>query len=120
MTAPLSSYSGALEIARFSKNGLNRDDFYWANRRKHCLPCHLKALITKKHNRIQAMESLTGYEPRTYRNFDGSDGFKTFRVVVETSDLYVKALCPLQKETEALIKKYRAQIQWAIHGDPNS
>lgn len=64
------------------------------------------------------MESLTGYEPRTYRDFDESDGFKTFRVVVETSDLYVKALCSLQKETEALIKKYRAQIEWAISRRP--
>jgi ApbE superfamily uncharacterized protein (UPF0280 family) len=64
------------------------------------------------------MESLTGYEPRTYRDFDESDGFKTFRVVVETSDLYIKALCSLEKETEALIKKYRAQIKWAIARRP--
>lgn len=64
------------------------------------------------------METLTGYEPRTYRDFDESDGFKTFRVVVETSDLYVKALCSLEKETEALIKKYRAQIEWAIARRP--
>jgi len=64
------------------------------------------------------MESLTGYEPRTYRDFDESDGFKAFRVVVETSDLYVKALCSLEKETEALIKKYRAQIEWAIERRP--
>ena len=64
------------------------------------------------------MESLTGYEPRTYRDFDESDGFKTFRVVVETSDLYVKALCSLERETEALVKKYRAQIEWAIERRP--
>ncbi len=64
------------------------------------------------------MESLIEYEPRTYRNFDGSDGFHTFRVVVETSDLYVKALCPLERQTEALINKCRAQIQWAIARKP--
>ncbi len=62
--------------------------------------------------------SLTGYEPRTYRDFDESDGFRTFRVVVETSDLFVKALCSLEKETEALIKKFRAQIEWAISRRP--
>jgi ApbE superfamily uncharacterized protein (UPF0280 family) len=64
------------------------------------------------------MKPLTGYEPRTYRDFDESDGFKTFRVVVETSDLYVKAHCSLERETEALIKKYRAQIEWAIERRP--
>ncbi len=64
------------------------------------------------------MESSIEYEPRTYRDFDESDGFHTFRVVVETSDLYVKALSPLEEETEALIKKYRAQIEWAIARRP--
>ncbi len=66
------------------------------------------------------MESLTGYEPRTYRDFDESDGFKTFRVVVETSDLYVKALCSLEKETEALIKNIGPRSSGPSHGDRNS
>jgi uncharacterized protein len=54
------------------------------------------------------------YEPRTYRNLSDTDRFKTFRVVVETSDLYVKALASLEVETEKLIREGRAQIEWAI------
>ncbi|MBI5572570.1 MAG: UPF0280 family protein [Desulfomonile tiedjei] len=54
------------------------------------------------------------YEPRTYRDFEETDDFKTFRVVVETSDLYVKALARLEKETERLIRLCRAQIKQAI------
>ena len=41
----------------------------------------------------------TLYEPRTYRDPEDTDRFKTFRVVIETSDLYVKALSSLEKET---------------------
>ncbi len=58
------------------------------------------------------------FEPRTYRDFEGSDGFKTFRVVVETSDLYVKALSNLEKETERLIRECRSQIKAAIARRP--
>jgi len=58
------------------------------------------------------------YEPRTYRAFDGSEDFKTFRVVVETSDLYVKALASLEKETERLIRECRNQIEWSIARRP--
>jgi ApbE superfamily uncharacterized protein (UPF0280 family) len=54
------------------------------------------------------------YEPRTYRNLTDADRFKTFRVVVETSDLYVKALAPLEAETERLIRASRAEVEWAI------
>jgi uncharacterized protein len=54
------------------------------------------------------------YEPRTYRRFDDRDRFKTFRVLVETSDLYVKALSDLRKETEELTLLCRSQIQEAI------
>jgi hypothetical protein len=59
-----------------------------------------------------------GFEPRTYRDFEASDGFKTFRVVVETSDLYVKALSNLEKETEQLIRECRSQIEVAIARRP--
>jgi hypothetical protein len=59
------------------------------------------------------------YEPRTYRDLDDNDRFKTFRVVVETSDLYVKALSLLEKETEALIRDSRARIRWAIDRRPD-
>jgi ApbE superfamily uncharacterized protein (UPF0280 family) len=59
------------------------------------------------------------YEPRTYRELDDTDRFKTFRVVVETSDLYVKALSSLEKETETLIRETRARIKWAIERRPD-
>jgi hypothetical protein len=58
-------------------------------------------------------------EPRTYRDMGDTDRFKTFRVVVETSDLYVKALASLEKETEELIRESRAQIKWAIKRRPD-
>jgi uncharacterized protein len=59
------------------------------------------------------------YESRTYRDPGDTDRFKTFRVVVETSDLYVKALSSLEKETEALIRESRAQVKWAIERRPH-
>lgn len=59
-----------------------------------------------------------GFEPRTYRGFEESADFKTFRVVVETSDLYVKALSYLEKETEHLIRECRSQIEAAIARRP--
>lgn len=58
------------------------------------------------------------YEPRTYRDFGDDGRFKTFRVVVETSDLYVKALSCLEKETESLVRKCRTQIEDAIARRP--
>ncbi len=61
----------------------------------------------------------TLYEPRTYRDPEDTDRFKTFRVVIETSDLYVKALSSLEKETAALIRESRAQIKWAIERRPD-
>jgi ApbE superfamily uncharacterized protein (UPF0280 family) len=54
------------------------------------------------------------HEARTYRDFGPSDRFTTFRVVVETSDLYVKAYRALENETEKLIRKYRSQVEYAI------
>jgi len=59
------------------------------------------------------------YEPRTYRDFGPTDRFRTFRVAVEQSDLYVKALRPLEKETERLIRRCRAQIEDAISRRPD-
>jgi ApbE superfamily uncharacterized protein (UPF0280 family) len=58
------------------------------------------------------------YGPRTYRTFEGSHRFKTFRVVVETSDLYVKAHSLLEKQTEELVRTCRAQIEAAIAARP--
>ncbi len=60
------------------------------------------------------MEPPVIYEPRTYRNYGDHDRFKSFRVVIETSDLYVKAHSNLEKETKRLIKEGRAQVEWAI------
>ncbi|HMK37616.1 MAG TPA: UPF0280 family protein [Desulfomonilaceae bacterium] len=54
------------------------------------------------------------YEPRTYRDLRNTERFAAFRVEVETSDLYVKALSPLEQETERLIRESRAQVEWAI------
>jgi uncharacterized protein len=58
------------------------------------------------------------YEPRTYRDFGVDGRFTVFRVAVETSDLYVKALVPLHEETEALIRLHRASIERAIARRP--
>jgi len=64
------------------------------------------------------MTASTVYEPRTYRDFDESGRFKAFRVVVETSDLYVKAHSVLETETDALIRSCRGQIEAAIARRP--
>ncbi len=58
------------------------------------------------------------YQPRTYRDYTETGRFHTFRVTVETSDLYVKALARLEHETEELIKECRSQIQAAISRRP--
>ena len=60
------------------------------------------------------MTAPTIYEPRTYRDFGPAGRFKTFRVVVETSDLYVKAHAILEAETEHLIRAARSQVEDAI------
>lgn len=60
------------------------------------------------------MTTLSFYEPRTYRDFDDGGRFKAFRVVVEQSDLYVKALAHLEKETEELVRQCRSDIEAAI------
>jgi ApbE superfamily uncharacterized protein (UPF0280 family) len=64
------------------------------------------------------MTDSTIFEPRTYRAFDHSGRLKSFRVVVETSDLYIKAHSVLEKETEQLIRSCRGQIEAAIARRP--
>ncbi len=64
------------------------------------------------------MIAPTVYEPRNYRDLDHSDRFKTFRVAIETSDLYVKAHSSLEKVTKELIRESRAQIKDAITRRP--
>lgn len=60
------------------------------------------------------MSGITLYEPRTYRDFEQTDRFKAFRVVVEQSDLYVRAGATLHGETEELIRRCRSEIEAAI------
>lgn len=59
------------------------------------------------------------YEPRIYRDYSDAGRFHTFRVTVETSDLYVKALDRLERETEELVRECRSQIQAAISRRPS-
>lgn len=77
------------------------------------------AHIARPSSSDSPMIPLNLYEPRTYRDPDDTDRFKTFRVAIETSDLYVKARSSLEKETEALIRESRAQIRWAIERRPD-
>jgi ApbE superfamily uncharacterized protein (UPF0280 family) len=58
------------------------------------------------------------FHPRTYRDFSEDTRFKTFRVTIETSDLYVKAHSLLEKETENLIRQGRNQVEAAIARRP--
>ncbi len=60
------------------------------------------------------MRGITLYEPRSYRDFEQTDRFKAFRVVVEQSDLYVRAASALHGETEELIRRCRSEIEAAI------
>ena len=58
------------------------------------------------------------FQPRFYRDFETTAGFTTFRVTVETSDLYVKALSKLEMETEQLVRECRGRIEAAIARRP--
>lgn len=60
------------------------------------------------------MTGLNLVEPRVYRDYGPSDRFMTFRVAVETSDLYVRAQRSLEVETERLIRTARSQVDDAI------
>ncbi len=57
-------------------------------------------------------------EPRDYRSFGSDEDLKTFRVIVETSDLYVKATSYLKDETERLIRECRTLIEKSIENHP--
>lgn len=58
------------------------------------------------------------FEPRTYRDFGPRYRFTSFRVTVESSDLYVRAQTRLESQTEQLIRRCRAQIEAAIQRRP--
>ncbi|MDR3604390.1 MAG: UPF0280 family protein [Syntrophaceae bacterium] len=53
-------------------------------------------------------------EPRIYRSFANDDVFTNFRVVVDTSDLYIKALSNLADQAKAFVMECRAQIEDSI------
>lgn len=53
-------------------------------------------------------------EPRTYRSYADHDVFTNFRVVVDTSDLYIKALSNLEDQAKAFVMECRAQIEDSI------
>ncbi|MDD3473614.1 MAG: UPF0280 family protein [Syntrophaceae bacterium] len=57
-------------------------------------------------------------EPRSYRTFDPQQDLKSFRVTVETSDLYVKAFSELSEETQKLIHQCRSMIKRSIEARP--
>ncbi len=58
------------------------------------------------------------YEPRDYRTFEHGSRFTTFRVNIETTDLYVRAGRELLPETEKLIRQGRNQVEAAIARRP--
>ena len=57
-------------------------------------------------------------EHRSYRSFERHDVFTSFRVVVETSDLYIRALKNLENEARSLIIECRSQIERSIARRP--
>ncbi len=62
---------------------------------------------------------VTLYEPRAYRDFSLTDRFHAFRVVVETSDLFIRASRPLHDIGEALTRECRKQIEAVIARRPD-
>jgi uncharacterized protein len=63
-------------------------------------------------------DDFTISEHRSYRSFETHDVFTSFRVVVETSDLYIRALKNLEKEARSLIVECRSQIERSIAKRP--
>jgi hypothetical protein len=59
------------------------------------------------------------FESRSYRDFESRGSLIAFRARVETSDLYIRALKPLEKEATSLIRQAREQIEAAIKRRPD-
>ncbi|MFH0957926.1 MAG: UPF0280 family protein [Pseudomonadota bacterium] len=57
-------------------------------------------------------------EPRTYRSPQDGDDFVSFRVLVETSDLFIRALNNLSEQARNSTVECRAQIEDAIRRRP--
>ncbi len=55
---------------------------------------------------------------RFYRDFSCTWRWKSYRVQVETSDLYVRSTTELSKRIENLVKKYRREIELHIRRQP--
>ena len=58
------------------------------------------------------------YEKRTYRKLVKSEDLKHFEVKVKETDLLISADKELRTETEALVKKYRQELENYIQLDP--
>ncbi len=56
---------------------------------------------------------------RFYRDFSTTVRWKTYRVKVETSDLYVRSTRKLSRKIESLVKKYRREIESHINRQPD-
>src|SRR4030042_3404426 len=58
------------------------------------------------------------YEKRTYRNLVKTDDLVKFEVIVEETDLLVRAKSDLFQETRESVLKYRRQIEAYIETNP--
>lgn len=60
------------------------------------------------------MPSSVIVEPRNYRDFGKNERFQTFRVVVEQTDLYVRAGVVAKEQAERLVRSCRREVEQAI------
>ncbi len=51
------------------------------------------------------------YAERTYRDFAGADRWTSFRVKIETTDLYIRASCDLSVPAEAKVRELRNDLR---------
>jgi uncharacterized protein len=58
------------------------------------------------------------YEPRTYRHLIKDTDLVSFKVAVKETDLYVRALSDLSRETLAAIQEYRNPLEEYIRAHP--
>ena len=59
------------------------------------------------------------YEPRTYRHWIKSQDLISFRVVVEETDLYIRASTNLRRKAHKLVLKYRDTLEGYIERHPS-
>jgi len=58
------------------------------------------------------------YQPRTYRHWVKDKGLVSFNVVVEETDLYIRAHSDLKRKALRLVEKYRQQLESYIERHP--